>query len=133
MDTLRRRRAGVAEWQTQGTQNPPTLAVVWVQLPPPAPTIAFRGPAMKASPIVEETWRLEDIFPADEAFWAEKARVDEALPGLARFQGGLGVSASAFADALEAVSGEAKALARLHAYASMRSDQDLRVASYQGM
>src|SRR5205085_12356297 len=29
--------AGVAEWKTQGTQNPPPLAGVRVRLPPPAP------------------------------------------------------------------------------------------------
>jgi hypothetical protein len=29
--------AGVAEWHTQGTQNAPALAVVWVRVPPPAP------------------------------------------------------------------------------------------------
>src|SRR5512138_3275101 len=32
-----RTRAGVAEWQTQGTQNPPLFTGMWVRLPPPAP------------------------------------------------------------------------------------------------
>jgi oligoendopeptidase F len=88
---------------------------------------------MSAPPLVDETWRLEDIFPSDEAFWSEKRRVDEALPGLAEFGGRLGSSAASMAEALEAISAVSKALARLHAYASMKSDGDLRVAPYQGM
>ena len=88
---------------------------------------------MSAPPTVEETWRLADIFPSDEAFWQEKRRLDGALPGLGRFAGGLGAGAAAMADALEEISTESKALARLHAYASMSSDQDLKIASYQGM
>jgi len=83
--------------------------------------------------IADETWRLEDLFPSDDAFWEAKREVDAALEGLDRFVGSLGASPARLADALEAVSGQGKALARLHAYASMRSDVDLRVAAYQGM
>ena len=88
---------------------------------------------MSAPPVVEETWRLEDIFPTEDAFWTEKRRVDGALPDLGRFSGGLGQSAPLMREALEAISSESKALSRLHAYASMTSDQDLRVATFQGM
>lgn len=88
---------------------------------------------MSAPPVVEETWSLGDIFPSDAVFWTEKRRVDGALPSLAGFAGRLGASAGAMAEALEAISAESRALARLHAYASMNSDQDLRVATYQGM
>ena len=88
---------------------------------------------MSVIPVADETWRLEDIFPSDEAFWQEKRRVDGALPALGRFAGQLGASAAAMAEALEAIFAESKALARLHAYASMKSDGDLRVAPYQGM
>ena len=88
---------------------------------------------MNLAPTVEETWRLEDLYPTDEAFWREKARVDSMLPGLASFQGGLSASASSLSDALESIWDEAKSLGRLHAYASMRSDADLRVAAYQQM
>jgi oligoendopeptidase F len=59
--------------------------------------------------------------------------LDGALPGLGRFAGHLGDSAMALADAQGAISNESKALSRLHAYASMKSDRDLRVAPYQGM
>jgi oligoendopeptidase F len=88
---------------------------------------------MDAAPTVEETWRLEDIFLSDDDFQAEKNRVDAILPSLDRFRGGLGVSADHLFAALDAIWGEAKSLGRLHAYASMRSDGDLRVAAYQRM
>ncbi len=88
---------------------------------------------MRAPPVVDETWRLEDIFLSDDAFWVEKRRIDAALPGLGRFAGQLGASARAMAEALEQISIESKGLARLHAYASMKSDGDLRVAPHQGM
>lgn len=88
---------------------------------------------MQAPPIVEETWRLEDIYPSQEAFWREKAQVDSRLADLESFRGTLGTSAVSFAAALEGIWSEAKILTRLHAYASMRSDQDLRVADHQRM
>jgi oligoendopeptidase F len=88
---------------------------------------------MNVTPVADETWCLGDVFPSDEAFWHEKRRVDAALPDLGRFAGQMGASAGAMADALETIFAEAKALARLHAYASMKSDGDLRVAPYQGM
>ena len=88
---------------------------------------------MSLAPTLEETWSLEDLYRDDDEFWAEKKRVDEALPTLARFTGTLGSSATTMADALETISEASKALSRLHAYASMKSDGNLRVATYQGM
>jgi oligoendopeptidase F len=88
---------------------------------------------VSAPPVLEETWRLEDIFPTEEVFSVEKRRVNESLPSLGSFAGSLGRSAVAMADALEAISAESKALTRLHAYASMSADRDLRIAAFQGM
>jgi len=88
---------------------------------------------MSAPPTLEETWSLEDIYPSDDAFWDDKRRVDALLPGLARFAGTLGGSAAALGDALETISETSKSMGRLYSYASMCSDGDLRVASYQGM
>ena len=88
---------------------------------------------MSAPPVLEETWRLEDIYPSDEAFWVEKRRVDSSLAALGAFAGHLGDSATALAEGLLAISEASRSLGRLHAYASMRSDADLRVATLQGM
>jgi oligoendopeptidase F len=88
---------------------------------------------MSATPVVDETWCLTDLFSSDEAFWVEKRRLDALLPTLSQFAGTLGASAEALSTALVAVTEASKALARLHAYASMKSDVDLRVAAHQGM
>ena len=88
---------------------------------------------MSATPVLDQTWELSDVFPSDDAFRTEKQRVDGVLITLGRFAGTLGNSPVALAEALTAMSDETKALGRLHAYASMKSDGDLRVAAYQGL
>ncbi len=88
---------------------------------------------MSAPPVLDETWQLTDIFFSDEMFWEEKKRTDSAIRALQEYTGRLGATSEAMAEALEAISGASKTLGRLHAYASMKSDGDLRVASYQGM
>ncbi len=88
---------------------------------------------MSVTPALEETWSLEDLYASDAEFWAEKRRIDEALPGLSRYAGTLGSSAVAMVLALEAITEASKTLSRLFAYASMKSDGDLRVAANQGM
>jgi oligoendopeptidase F len=84
-------------------------------------------------PAVEDTWRLEDIFPTEEAFLQAKNAVEDEIPGLAEHAGLLSGGASALADVLEAISGVSRRLGRLHAYASMRSDGDLRIAGQQAL
>src|SRR5262245_18472022 len=84
-------------------------------------------------PAVEDTWRLEDIFPTEEAFLEAKRQVEDEHPALQDLAGVLSRGASALADVLEAISGASRRLGRLHAYASMRSDGDLRIASHQAL
>jgi oligoendopeptidase F len=85
------------------------------------------------TPPLAETWRIDDIFADETRFREEQRRVEGVLPGLSSAAGTLGDSASALAAALERVTDAAKALARLHTYASLRADEDLRVAARQGM
>src|SRR6516164_9008603 len=89
--------------------------------------------SMATTPALEDTWRLEDIYETPQAFRAEKDRLGGLLPGLATHAGRLGGSARDMADALETITDAGKALARLHTYASMLSDQDLRVPANQAM
>jgi oligoendopeptidase F len=88
---------------------------------------------MYAVPAVEETWRLEDIFPSDEAFAEAKREVDATLPTLDGLAGTLAQGPARLADVLEAISGVSRRLGRLHAYASMKSDGDLRIAAHQAL
>ncbi|MEQ1574008.1 MAG: oligoendopeptidase F [Vicinamibacterales bacterium] len=78
-------------------------------------------------------WNLADIYPSDAAWRAEKERVTAGLPTLRAFEGKLGSSPQALADALEQASRLDKELSRLFVYASMLADQDTRAAGPQGM
>ncbi len=79
------------------------------------------------------TWNLADLYPSDDAWAKAKADVARRIPELKRFQGHLGDSADALASALTAASGVQRELERVLAYATRRSDEDLRVSRYQAM
>ena len=81
----------------------------------------------------EYKWDLTAIYPSDQAWRAQKEKLASELPELREFQGTLASSPSRLADALETQSRFGKEVTRLFAYASMSSDQDTRVSTYQGM
>ena len=78
-------------------------------------------------------WDLTPIYPSDHAWRAAKEKLAAELPTLRKFQGALASSASHLADALETQSSFDKELSRLYVYASMHSDEDTRVSTYQAM
>ena len=78
-------------------------------------------------------WDLTDIYPTDPAWREAKAALVAALPGLRVFQGQLATSSSRLADALELSTHLSKELSRAYVYASMKSDEDTRDSTYQGM
>src|SRR5438309_2325964 len=81
----------------------------------------------------EYKWDLRAIYASDEAWRAEKDILASELPQLRSFQGALSSSAATLADALEVQSRFEKELTRLFLYASLSSDQDTRVSTYQAM
>jgi oligoendopeptidase F len=78
-------------------------------------------------------WNLTDIYPDVAAWRAARERLAAELPGIRSYQGKLGSSAQALADALEHMSRLDKELSRLYVYASMLADQDTRASEPQGM
>ncbi len=78
-------------------------------------------------------WNLADIFPSEAAWRTQKEKIEKELPKLREFQGTLGASPKALADALEFMSYLDKELSRLYVYASMLSDEDTRLSGPQGM
>ncbi|MFC4184259.1 oligoendopeptidase F [Saccharococcus thermophilus] len=82
---------------------------------------------------VEETWRLEDIFPTDEAWEQEFQEVKKMIPKLAEYQGRLGESADTLYEALQYQDEVSMRLGKLYTYAHMRYDQDTTNAFYQGL
>ncbi len=77
-------------------------------------------------------WDLTRIYPTDDAWRQAKERSSRA-PEAGTFKGKLGGSAASLADALELGSRLSKEFTRAYVYASMMSDTDTRVSSYQGM
>jgi oligoendopeptidase F len=78
-------------------------------------------------------WNLAELYPSDEAWHTERARIEKDLALVPPFKGTLAKSAARLQQALDLNSQQDKALTRLHTYASLKADEDTRVATYQGM
>ncbi len=75
-------------------------------------------------------WDLSRVFADWDAWEAEFAAVEAALPGLEARRGTLGRSGRDLLETLEAVLETRRRLAVVRVYASMRSDEDTRVADH---
>ncbi len=76
-------------------------------------------------------WDLTDLYPNDAAWEAERQALLKAIPGLKAQKGTLGRSAAAMRAAFEAQSDINKRASRLYTYASLKADEDRRVAPNQ--
>lgn len=81
----------------------------------------------------ERTWRLEDIFPTDEAWEKERAAVSEALNEFKAYQGKLNESADKLYELLSLQDQVSERVGKLYTYANMRYDQDTTNSYYQGL
>jgi oligoendopeptidase F len=81
---------------------------------------------------LEYTWNLSSIYATDADWETEFAAVSARMPQLAQFSGKL-KSAKSLAQALAARDIENSTIGKLHAYASMRSDEDKTNGFYQDM
>jgi oligoendopeptidase F len=84
-----------------------------------------------AAPAGGAAWDLTDLYPSDSAWEAERVRLQAAIPGLVRYKGTLGQSAASLRAALQAASDLYLKVSRLYVYASLKGDEDLRVAPNQ--
>ena len=76
-------------------------------------------------------WDLGELYPNDAAWEAERLELLKAIPKLAAKRGTLGRSAAAMRAAFETQSEINKRTSRLYTYASLKADEDLRVAPNQ--
>ncbi|MCJ2188307.1 oligoendopeptidase F, partial [Novosphingobium beihaiensis] len=76
-------------------------------------------------------WDLTGIYPDIAAWDAARKAVLAALPRLEAYKGTLGESAQAMAKALTDISAVSKDAARVYVYASLKGDEDVRVAASQ--
>ena len=90
-------------------------------------------PALSATDAVPppRTWNLADLYATPEAWAAERAAVQAALPGLAAHKGRLGESAEALRTTLQTQSDLQRRISRLGVYASIVADSDTSVAAAQ--
>jgi oligoendopeptidase F len=86
-----------------------------------AQTLGDTGPA----------WDLRDIYPTDAAWEADRQAIQAQIPSLLQYQGKLGQSAAELKAALQAQSDLNKRASRLYTYASLKADEDRRVAVNQ--
>ncbi|NLO92205.1 MAG: oligoendopeptidase F [Elusimicrobia bacterium] len=78
-------------------------------------------------------WNTADLYPTEEAWKKAANDIAVRIPKLSKLQGKLGKSASGFYNALNNVLELDSDLSRLATYASMRSDEDTRVAATREM
>ena len=76
-------------------------------------------------------WDLTDLYPSDAAWETERQAILAALPRLKAQKGTLGRSAAAMRAVLIAQSDASKRASRLFVYASLKADEDRRVAANQ--
>jgi len=93
--------------------------------------------ATAATPAATDTanpaymWDLGDLYSSPEAWTAAQAKAAAAVEGLDKYKGTLGKSAQSMLSALDAISMVGKDVARLNVYASLKGDEDVRIAADQ--
>ncbi len=87
--------------------------------------------AMAQTAASAAAWDLTDLYPSDAAWETERQALLKAIPGLKGQKGTLGRSAAAMRAALQAQSDINKRASRLYTYASLKADEDRRVAPNQ--
>src|SRR6185369_3391104 len=96
-----------------------------------APSRVFAQAAGAVPAASGAAWDLRDIFPSDAAWKAERQSLLAAITKLKAQKGTLGRSPAAMRAALEAQSDANKRASRLYAYASLKADEDRRIAVNQ--
>jgi oligoendopeptidase F len=76
-------------------------------------------------------WRLSDLYPTPEAWQQAYDQTKATAQSLDHYRGSLGQSSAALLRALDAISNVRRASDRLAIYASLKADEDLRIASNQ--
>ncbi|MDQ3482305.1 MAG: oligoendopeptidase F family protein [Pseudomonadota bacterium] len=87
--------------------------------------------AQQAASAGAAEWDLTKLYPSDSTWEAERQAILKALPSLEAQKGTLGRSAEALRTALQAQSDVNRRASRLYTYASLKADEDVRVAANQ--
>lgn len=96
-----------------------------------AAAAAAPGLAHAADAALPTTWDLTDLYPNDAVWEAERKAVEADLPKILAFKGRLGESAATLKGAFQTISDITKRALRLLVYATLKGDEDLRIAANQ--
>jgi oligoendopeptidase F len=80
----------------------------------------------------EHKWKLEDLYPSDQAWDKAKQEIAAQFDDVTKYQGKLTSSASTLLACLELDSRISKEFGRLYCFASMKSDEDTGNSKYMG-
>ena len=106
----------------------PTMVATLLALAPTA------SRALERSQVPQKyQWKLGDLYASEAAWNTAKADLEKRIPALSHFQRRLGASPESLAIALGAMMRIDRDLAQLYNYASMLSDQDVRVSNHVAM
>ncbi len=78
-------------------------------------------------------WNLADLYETDNAWNQAKDKFKQEYPSVEQYKGKLGQSSATLLAAMDRLFDLTKTYSRLRSYASMSSDQDTRVSTYQSM
>lgn len=81
----------------------------------------------------KDCWRMEDLYPSDQAWEEDAKKFQQQLRDFAAYQGKMGQSPSMLLEALQAQDALSLRVERLYVYASQKSHQDMGNAFYQDM
>ncbi|HEV7661376.1 MAG TPA: M3 family oligoendopeptidase [Allosphingosinicella sp.] len=76
-------------------------------------------------------WDLTDLYPNDAAWTADKSAIQAEIGRVAQLRGTLGRDAASLRTAVQTISDLYRKLLRFYIYASLKADEDLRVAPNQ--
>ncbi len=82
---------------------------------------------------VKDRWKLEDLYPSDEAWNKAKEKLVAQFDEVLQYKGRLAKSASELLTCLDFNSRLSREFGRLHSYAAMKADEDTRNSKYLAM
>ena len=108
-----------------------TASAAALSMAAPKPVKPANQPVAEAPVDPAYMWDLSELYPSVEAWTAERDRVRAEIDRLDKYKGTLGRSAKDMLAALSAFSDAQRATTRLGVYASLKADEDVRVAANQ--
>jgi oligoendopeptidase F len=109
------------------------MLAFWLPLWSPSSSHATEQLKSRQEIAEEYKWRTQDIYPSDQDWERDFNRLQEMAPKLEQFRGKLGESPETMLNCFRTRDEIEILLGKLSLYASLKSDEDTRIAKYQAM